>query len=118
VIPYEGNVKIILLTLLSLLGASTALATSGHELRKWMGESEKYVAHTPGANAYQAGVYDGYIGGVADSLAKLICPRSDVTRGQMIDVVSRYLKENPEELELDADLIVAKALVKAFPCKK
>jgi hypothetical protein len=40
----------------------------------------------------------------------------DVTMGQMVLVVNKYLKDHPEDLNLPDALLVSAALSKAFPC--
>ena len=62
----------------------------------------------------------GYVIGVADSNALLICaPRNaGVTQGQFRDIAKKYLNDNPALLHRDADGLVLDALKKAFPCPK
>lgn len=66
----------------------------------------------------------GYITGVADVLQKTeingftACLPSNVTRGQIRDVVVRDLRSNPANRHYIATGLVAEALYKAFPCKQ
>lgn len=61
----------------------------------------------------------GYVIGVHDSLeGVLVCSGDRVTQGQVIDVVLKYMRNNPEVLDRSADRVVAAALQNAWPCPK
>ena len=64
----------------------------------------------------------GYVIGAADAMGgQYIClpgGESGVRAGQIRDVVHKYLRENPTILHEAADLLVLKALVGTWPCKK
>jgi len=79
--------------------------------------------------ASHAGQCIGYIQGVQDSekyrnaahleaSALSFCISQDVEYGQVLDVVEKYLKDNPALLHHDAFLLVHHALHDAFPCKR
>jgi hypothetical protein len=60
-----------------------------------------------------------YCFGVVRGVAFWLLPKGcsdDVTMGQRVLVVSKYLKDHPEELNLPDALLVSTALSKAFPC--
>lgn len=57
----------------------------------------------------------GYIRGVADHMP---CIPAEVTNGQSVDVVKKYLESNPETRHEYMGNLVIKALNKAYPCKK
>lgn len=63
---------------------------------------------------------NGYIAGVADSQSGVtICiPPSQVTLGQMSDMVKQTLERIPSERHLSADLYVRATLEKRWPCAK
>ncbi len=68
----------------------------------------------------EAGMAAGYVIGVTDELrnsSALICIRKDVTQGQVIDIVFKYLNDNPQARDFTAESDVGVALMKAFPCK-
>ena len=62
----------------------------------------------------------GFVDGVAETLALLqkIEMPSDVTKGQKMEVVVRYLQEHHELLQQPSAVLVNNALVEAWPVKK
>jgi len=60
----------------------------------------------------------GYCLGVVRGVSFWLLPKgcADVDLGQMVLVVSKYLKDHPQELNLPDALLVSVALSKAFPC--
>ncbi|UWR10889.1 Rap1a/Tai family immunity protein [Sulfitobacter mediterraneus] len=98
-------------------------------------------SHMNGEATVQAGYCIGYLTGVwegmklgaslpfmlegENSLTKLeetsnqllrVCMPSDVERGQMVDVVIKYLDENPADRHGPARMLTWLALLDAFPC--
>jgi hypothetical protein len=60
-----------------------------------------------------------YVAGVHDANDKvLFCSPSDVTLGQALDVVKRYLETRPEQRHLSADFLASQAMRAAWPCRK
>jgi hypothetical protein len=47
---------------------------------------------------------------------RFICPGKDVTLGQSREVVLKFLRANPQELQLPFVLLAHLALATAFPC--
>lgn len=71
-----------------------------------------------GQEAYDIGCCHGYITGVADAVKNIVaCIPSGVIYEQIWRVVIKYLQNHPEELHLPPDVLIVKALEKAFPCK-
>ncbi|KFE54997.1 Rap1a/Tai family immunity protein [Pseudomonas syringae] len=69
------------------------------------------------------GVIQGTIDGLAVSrqiftnIPELICmPQGGLPMGQMVRVVTKHLTDNPADLSHNESLLIAKAMVKAFPC--
>jgi hypothetical protein len=75
----------------------------------------------------------GYITGVLDGLllnqrtidefgkipTKFICiPAEGIDIDQMVLIVTKFLKDNPEKLHYEAGILIRNAMVKAFPCPK
>jgi hypothetical protein len=59
----------------------------------------------------------GYVIGVHDALSgAVVCSGENVTQGQVIDVVLKYMRQNPEVLDRSADQIVVAALKDVWPC--
>lgn len=64
---------------------------------------------------------DGYCMGIIQGVSKAsphVCLGSEVTVGQETRMVLKYLEDHPKELHLENDVLVEKALTKAFPCAK
>jgi hypothetical protein len=66
----------------------------------------------------------GYVQGIADAVDTpnglsgwRACRPEGATRGQLQDVVTRWLDQHPEQRHYSAATLVAKALAEAFPCK-
>lgn len=73
------------------------------------------------------GVCIGYISGASDALQMLdsdkeakryICTPAGVTRGQIRDVVIKYLTDHPQSRQNPAEALIFVALAEAFPCGK
>ena len=97
--------------LVMLLGSpiSYAAFTSGNELAGYC-EAD--------AATFAEGLCGGYVGGVYDinSVGPLICPPQGLTVRQLVSVVRKYFRENPEMLHENAAVLVTFALGEAFPC--
>lgn len=65
-----------------------------------------------------AGLYQGYIGGVVDSYDdSLFCIPDGAARRQYLDAVTRYIKTRSPNLNRSAAAVISDALEEAFPCK-
>jgi hypothetical protein len=92
---------------------------SGNDLVPLMREADKAEANMSGADLAKAFEYGAYVIGVHDATEYFLHGTpADATKGQIIAVVSKYLKNHPEQWsEAAADLVI-KALKEAFPSKK
>ncbi len=107
-----------LFVLMMFAECSYADFINGNTLAKEMVEYEK-SDNDNSTSMYSVGKYHGYITGVGDATAGIIwCPTGNVTIGQVLKIVSKYLNNNPEKLHLEASGLVEEALKNAFPCKK
>jgi hypothetical protein len=68
------------------------------------------------SSTFDDGVCMGYIAGVGDSIG--FCGGENVTYGQMIKVVLKYMNDHPEQLNQQSSSIIHRALFDAFPCQK
>jgi len=65
------------------------------------------------------GFANGYISGVANALDEvLFCLPYGVTVGQVVDVTTRYLRNNPAQRHKGGSILIVNALVQVWPCKK
>jgi len=61
----------------------------------------------------------GYTTGASDAAQwRHFCPSEGITRGQIRDIVFAYLRDNPEVRNQTADLLVAAALKRVWPCQQ
>ena len=66
---------------------------------------------------FTIGLFEGIQGGIAAVDAKQIfCSPSGATVGQMLDVVVKYIRDNPDIRHLPTSVIAAFSLKRAFPC--
>jgi len=83
-----------------------------------MKEYDKAEISSKDTSYYEVGNYAGFIYGVYDAyeLNDLTCPGDGVTKGQVLAVVAKFLKANPERWNEPAFYLVKDALKGAFPC--
>lgn len=61
----------------------------------------------------------GYVIGVHDALSgSVICSGDNVTQGQVVQVVLKYMRQNPEKLDQSADRVITAALKAVWPCAR
>jgi hypothetical protein len=91
---------------------------TGNDLVEVMREADKLDMGHPRADLFKVGLYAGFVIGAFDAyiLAGLLCPPDQVTMGQAMAIVSRYLEANPAEWNLPAIDLVRDGLRSAFPC--
>lgn len=59
----------------------------------------------------------GYLNGFIDASSSFCIPASGISIRQGILIFLKYADLHPEELHLDANIVVYRALRQAFPCK-
>jgi predicted PurR-regulated permease PerM len=91
---------------------------NGNDLVKNMREYEK-MKRNEKFSELGIGMYTGFIGGIYDTWEGIeIFPSTTVKLEQILDVVTKFLNENPERWGEPAGRLVLDALKKAFPVKK
>ena len=101
---------ILIAMVLCCVGAGGADAVgNGNELYEFCQKPDSSVMR---------GVCGGYVTGVSDALraSGSFCWPQGGTRGQVIDVVTIYLRDHPEKRHLLAFDLVSAALMEKFPC--
>jgi hypothetical protein len=88
---------------------------TGNNLVSAMREYDKEQANVANANGLQAAEYMAYVIGVFDATTSSYNLPAQATTGQVIAVVSKYLKDHPEDWSKSAADLVMKALREAFP---
>ena len=67
--------------------------------------------------SFRDGMCYGYVFAVYDVIVgEEFCPPDGVVGEQILPIVMKYLKENPENLHYNAASLVTVALGRAFPC--
>lgn len=90
-----------------------AWSWTGNDLVRWE------IEYNRGATTWSGGLYLGYIAGIAEfTNGILFCAPPGATQGQNAAIVSKYLKNNPEQWTDSASTIVLAALQSSYPdCK-
>jgi len=99
--------RFVFILALIYLFPTITLAKTGNELK------ELAVA----TSGFKEDVFFGYVEGVLDARFREVCVPNGVTRQQAIDVVRKYLMDNPATLHQPADDLVVRAVKLAWPCK-
>jgi len=105
------------LSLVCVLSCFSAYARADEPIRAFWDGNTLYASCITRGNAASC---DGYIAGVADTLemTRTICIPPRVTSGQLVDVVIKFLKDNPESRHYAGASEATIALGRAFPCQK
>lgn len=114
------KIKYILLSLLFFVaGSSNAQIYKGNQLMEWLAGQERYEQNRDtGADAVNSAIAAGYIVGLSEGLqfSMLVCLTPNTSVKQLVSVVNKFMKENPEKWNMDASALVLVALMRAFPC--
>lgn len=77
------------------------------------------IGNVQAADYQKVGNLTGFVVGVHDALdGVLICAPNQVKVGQVIGMVKKYVRENPDKWNRPASTLVVSALSSAFPCKR
>jgi Rap1a immunity proteins len=109
----------VMLAMLTVPFMPVAQAMDGHDLLAGYNSYQRVKAGiAAGTDAYQGGLFDGYVSGVLHTSAGLVlCAPPDVKGGQIQEVVGQFLEAHPATLQRPAVLLTTQALMKSFPCK-
>ena len=112
--------RFLLVLALTLPGPSFAGYVNGQKLLGWI---DGYEAVKQGAVSAPAqvefNVAMGYVMGVVDvNNGIFFCLPKTVSVGQAVAITAKWLKDNPERWNAQADELVVEALKPAFPCPK
>lgn len=63
----------------------------------------------------------GYVVGIVDTLETIVpekmCIPGQVTAGQLVDILCKYVEDNPNKRHHSGELIALASLNEAFPCQ-
>jgi Rap1a immunity proteins len=123
---HRKNLRSISRTVLAalLLLSGRGYAVTGSELKAEAVAYERSLEpdfdYTSEGNvAFGSPAFIGYVSGVRDTLdGTAFCIPADVKSGRLDSMVSKYVREHPEELDKRGNELVVSALRPAFPCEK
>ena len=110
-----------------ILTANVRAETGNQLLQRCEAATAILAKKSTDANFWDGAFCLGYIWGIAESSAVfdvadnkfiMFCSPAGSTSGQAQKIVVKYLEDHPEELHKEAAVLVAKALQRAFPCRK
>jgi hypothetical protein len=109
---------VVLLVLVFMQGQAEAQIT-GNKLVEDMRAFEKENVNVTILEYMLSGRYQGYVAGVSDATADILWQlKKNVNMGQIIAIVSKYIKNHPERWNEPAVVLVIDALKEVFPIKK
>lgn len=95
---------------------SLALAGTAHAEFK---DGNKLLANMQDSSSYSQGIALGYVIGVADvGMGVIHCGPSNLTAGQLHDMIKNYLENTPADRHYSADSIINRVLKTMWPCAK
>jgi hypothetical protein len=107
----------IVLLLASLFVTEVATA-GGFKDGNWLYAQLEDWRAKPSRSIVDAAEGAGYVLGVFDQdTERLWCPTDGVNFRQVLDIVFKFLNENPAIRNQSASSLVSRALMSAFPCK-
>lgn len=113
--------KKLLALIAALLVAQSAFSqfVNGNKLKDWSDADERSVSVNASAQDFRLSTqYLGYLQGSFDAQQYLFpCTPSGLTTGQLAAIVTKYLKDNPEQWTFSGNYIVNLAMKKSYPCK-
>jgi hypothetical protein len=108
--------------LVAALSAVSAVASAQDAASFMTGNELKVFCRDEGA--YGRGICSGFASAVSGVVATehfagwRACFPDGVTRGQVSDIMVKFLDDHPEKLHLTAASLTAHAFAEAFPCPK
>jgi hypothetical protein len=112
---------VLLLTI--LLAASSAKAQTSNLTGNWLysvcgaSDNEGRVICQMWISGFQAGIISSQKLAQANKLKPASCIPNDVTVDQTKLIIAKFLKDNPQYMQLSAETVASYALVIAFPCR-
>jgi len=94
---------------------SANAASTGMDLQRWCSAVDDGTIDGNRCDAYMLGFVHA-LSLASDS--KVWCLPDNLTRGQSVLIVRKWMRDNPEELHQSAGVVASRALLSAFACKK
>lgn len=111
----------VLLVTLVMASASNAAVYNffnGEKLSEAALEWEKSKTHPKDSDLLLVTEFAGYVGAMFDHLSEKqhICAPDEISKNQVLEVVTGYLKNNRKGLKYSGSILVEKALYKKYSC--
>lgn len=92
----------------------------GEKLAEAALEWEKSQTHPKDSDLLLVTEFAGYVGAMFDYLAvkQHICSPDEITKNEVLAVISKYLKNRTKGLNDSGSQLVAEALIKKYSCNK
>ncbi len=92
----------------------------GYKLKEFSDADDRTnIGNVQPADYQKAGMLAGFVVGVHDAVEGiLVCAPNEVKVGQIVGMVKKYVRENPDKWNQPASTLVIGALSSAFPCKR
>ncbi len=93
----------------------------GFKLKGWAdADTRTDIGNVQPGDFQKSGRLAGYVLGVHDVLKgiHMICGTSRVRVGQLVVIVEKYVRENPDKWDNSGSSLVLVALTSSFPCKQ
>ena len=104
----------------AVAGSAHAEFWTGNDLKVRLERFQRVIEgkEVPDPGNEQDTLAAGYVAGVNDAVTGVsVCPPDGVTVGQLVSVVLKFMRANPELLNLTADQVVERSLAAVWPCK-
>lgn len=121
--------KILLISILTAYGVQAQAAKTGNDLYKQCSAAESYFSNNSNSpNQLDiigcVALVDGFKHGIMVSHAlykqeeaKGICLPDGANTFQLVSVINKWLRDNPQDRHLEAYLLMMSALYAAYPCQ-
>lgn len=99
---------------------SHAVFWDGYKLKELADADDRTdIGTVQPADYTKVGNLIGFVVGVHDAIEGiLVCAPNQVKIGQIVGMVKKYVRENPDKWNQSASNLVINALSSAFPCKR
>ncbi len=112
-------IQVSVVTLFILSMSVSVEAITGNKLSEYCKTVDDGRKQDFQATAYCGGNITGVVDGMKYfEFGNRFCISPEVTRGQIMKVVIKYLKNNPQRLHEDYTELIYSAVTEAFPCNK
>lgn len=120
---------LLLLFFVGMAEPARAEYVSGNNLLDWCStarSSQLYYQDSSSCREFVVGVHDGVEAAMTlvsryaelENPIEVLCVPSGVTAGQLAEIVTNYLRANPENRHESANYLVILALMEAYPCRR